>query len=79
MQNKANTMNVEKYIEKLKRFEYLSAEDTKLLIEKSKEVFTREENVVNAEAPVTVCGDIHGQFHDLLELFSICGQIPFTR
>lgn len=72
-------MNVEKYIEQLKEFKYLSAEDTKKLIEKSKEIFVNEENVVNVEAPVTVCGDIHGQFHDLLQLFKICGEIPFTK
>ena len=35
-----------------------------------------EQNMVQVRAPVTVCGDIHGQFYDLLEIFQICGRLP---
>ena len=72
-------MNIEAYFEKLKKNQFLSAENTIKIIEKSKEIFVNEPNIVEVEVPVTVCGDIHGQFHDLMELFKICGNIPFTK
>ncbi len=39
----------------------------------------RESNVVHVQAPVTVVGDIHGQFYDLIEIFRIGGYCPDTN
>ncbi|KAL7411231.1 Metallo-dependent phosphatase [Mrakia frigida] len=49
------------------------------ICEKTKEVLMRESNVVHISAPVTVVGDIHGQFYDLIEIFRIGGYCPNTN
>jgi serine/threonine-protein phosphatase 2A catalytic subunit len=49
-----------------------------ILIIKAKEILIKESNVHHVNAPVTVCGDIHGQFYDLMELFKIGGQPPVS-
>jgi serine/threonine-protein phosphatase 2A catalytic subunit len=38
-----------------------------------------ESNVQQVRCPVTICGDVHGQLHDLIELFRIGGQAPDTN
>jgi len=49
------------------------------LCSKAEEILMREPNVARCSAPLCVVGDIHGQFHDLLELFRICGDLPDTN
>lgn len=46
---------------------------------KAREILIEEGNVVRVDAPVTICGDIHGQFHDLMELFRVGGDVPDTN
>ena len=45
----------------------------------AREILSKESNVQPVKCPVTVCGDIHGQFHDLMELFKIGGRSPDTN
>ncbi|KAL8798923.1 MAG: hypothetical protein Q9182_006270, partial [Xanthomendoza sp. 2 TL-2023] len=49
------------------------------LCHKARELLIEEGNVVQVDAPVTICGDIHGQFHDLMELFRVGGDVPDTN
>ena len=41
-----------------------------------KDILIEEPNVIPIEPPVVICGDIHGQFHDLLEIFKKGGEMP---
>ncbi len=72
-------MDLDKQIEQLRRCEYIKESEVKNLCNRAKEILMEESNVVKVEAPVTVCGDIHGQFYDLIELFKIGGECPETN
>jgi len=66
-------------IERLMQCKPLSEQEVKDLCDVAREVLTQESNVQAVNCPVTVCGDVHGQFHDLMELFRIGGSSPDTN
>ena len=72
-------MDIDKCIDMLKRGEILSEKVLRRCCEKVKEILIEESNVQPVNSPVTICGDIHGQFFDMLQLFKIGGEIPDTN
>lgn len=54
----------------------LSEEDIKHLCHKSREVFISQPNLLELEAPIKICGDVHGQYYDLLRIFEYGGFPP---
>ncbi len=70
--------DLDKWIEMVKKCELLSELDLKHLCEYVQDIMLEESTVQPVASPVTICGDIHGQFHDLLELFRTGGECPET-
>ncbi|ELR11408.1 uncharacterized protein ACA1_136190 [Acanthamoeba castellanii str. Neff] len=75
----ASSLNLDLYMEQLKRGEVLPERTVKQLCDKLKEHLIYESNVLSLSSPLTIVGDIHGQFWDLLELFRIGGNPPDTN
>lgn len=75
----AQINNIDEQIERLRKCQYLSENEVKSLCDKAREILIDESNVQRVAAPVTICGDIHGQLYDLLELFKVGGDIPYTN
>lgn len=71
--------DLDKWISRVRKCQYLPEHQLKQLCQMVKAILIEESNVQPVSSPVTVCGDIHGQFHDLLELFNTGGEIPNTR
>jgi len=63
----------------LKRCEFIKESEVKALCTRAKEILLEESNVQFIQSPVTICGDIHGQFFDLMELFQVGGECPETN
>lgn len=71
-------MDIDKFIEGVRRHE-IKEEELMVLLKMAQEIFYDEGTLINIELPITVCGDIHGQFYDLLKLFEVSGDPSTTR
>lgn len=58
---------------------FLPEKDVLQLCERARSLISEESNVHFVRAPVTVVGDIHGQFHDMMEMFRMGGYAPDTN
>lgn len=75
----AASVDLDECIESLYKKNLLAESVIEAICAKTKELLMQESNVVHVQAPVTVVGDIHGQFFDLIEIFKIGGWCPDTN
>lgn len=68
-------MDLDKWIDQLWECEYLDERQMSMLCSRLTDILIEESNVQPVSTPVTLCGDIHGQFWDLRELFRRGGMI----
>ncbi|SGZ55501.1 CIC11C00000002824 [Sungouiella intermedia] len=72
-------LELDKIIEDIKACKYIPEEDVQQICTKVIEILVEEANIQQLFTPVTICGDIHGQLHDLVTLFATGGKFPQTQ
>lgn len=69
-------LDVTKIIETIRKGGGVSSSDAEELCALCVELLIEEGNVEMVDTPLVICGDIHGQLHDLLTLFDVAGGGP---
>jgi serine/threonine-protein phosphatase PP1 catalytic subunit len=54
----------------------LTESDVGFLLRSVRDILAAQPTVLDLPAPITIVGDIHGQFHDMMQIFDICGYPP---
>ncbi|KAK5577872.1 hypothetical protein RB653_002820 [Dictyostelium firmibasis] len=67
--NEDKTINLPKLQEHFFAEGRLNHDDVIEIVKMAAEILEREPTLIQVEAPITVCGDTHGQFYDLIKIF----------
>lgn len=70
---------LEQRLKRLEEGRVIPEDEVRALCDKAIEILDDEPNVVPVSSPVTIVGDIHGQYADFLELMEIGGRAPDTN
>ena len=74
--SKADAYELDRQIDNLMNCKLQNENEVLALCDRAREILIDESNVQPVRCPVTICGDVHGQYHDLMELFKIAGMPP---
>ena len=58
---------------------HLTENEVRFLVMQTRELFMSQPMLVELDAPVKLCGDVHGQYSDLLRLFDMNGYPPYAN
>lgn len=54
-------------------------DEIKTVCERAKQDLLKEPMLIDVRVPIHICGDIHGQFNDLINMFILVGRPPRKR
>lgn len=86
--NGGNTVDIEDLIQRLLDAGYsgkksknlcLKNSEIQLVCAKAREIFLSQPSLLELSPPVKVVGDVHGQYGDLIRVFTKCGFPPLTN
>ena len=72
-------LNLDDLIERIRKLKLPTENEVRELCQKATEILINSDNVAILSCPITICGDIHGQIEDLMELFFVGGDVPETN
>ncbi|OMJ27091.1 Serine/threonine-protein phosphatase 2B catalytic subunit [Smittium culicis] len=52
----------------------LTESQAERILTRASEIFKAEPTMLDIDSPITICGDVHGQYYDLMKLFEVGGD-----